>query len=217
MDLYELVRGPMAWIAFVIFLVGSSYRLVSAWVAASRARMPRTGPRLTQWIRSLVHGLVPFGGVTMRKHPALTLVTFVFHLCLVVTPIFLLAHAVLWYESWQISLWSLPEAVTDVLTVLIILACVFFLIRRLVVTEVKSVTAPSDFLLLALIVLTFLTGFLAYHQWGPYRPLLITHILAGEVMLIAIPFTRLSHMLLFVFARAHVGSEFGVVCKSQDW
>jgi nitrate reductase gamma subunit len=103
------------------------------------------------------------------------------------------------------------------MAVLVILACVFFLIRRLTVTEVKSVTSPSDFLLLALIALTFLTGFLAFHQWGPYRALLIAHILAGEVMLIAIPFSRLSHMLLFVSTRAHVGSEFGDVCKAQDW
>ena len=35
--------------------------------------------------------------------------------------------------------------------------------------------------------------------------------------LIAIPFSRLSHMLLFVSARTHVGSEFGDVCKAQDW
>jgi nitrate reductase gamma subunit len=217
MDLYELVRGPMAWIAFLVFILGSLYRLASAMVASGKGKAPRKSSRGTHAIRSLLHGLIPFGSVTMRKNPGLTVVTFVFHACLVVTPVVLLAHAVLWYESWEISLWSPPEAVTDATTVLVILACVFFLIRRLTVTEVKSVTSPSDFLLLALIALTFLTGFLAFHQWGPYRALLITHILAGEVMLIAIPFSRLSHMLLFVFTRAHVGSEFGDVCKAQDW
>ena len=217
MDLYELVRGPMAWIAFLVFLLGSLYRLASAMVASAKGNAPRKSSRGTHAIRSLLHGLIPFGSVTMRKNPVLTVVTFVFHACLVATPIVLLAHAVLWYESWKIRLWSPPEAVTDAMAVLVILACVFFLIRRLTVTEVKSVTSPSDFLLLALIALTFLTGFLAFHQWGPYRTFLITHILAGEVMLIAIPFSRLSHMLLFVFTRAHVGSEFGDVCEAQDW
>jgi nitrate reductase gamma subunit len=217
MDLYELVRGPMAWVALLVFFLGSAYRVASALVAARKGRASYPGTSLKQGMRSVLHGLIPFGSVTMRKHPALTIVTFVFHVCLVATPIVLLAHGVLWYESWQISLWSLPEAVTDAMAVLVILACVFFLIRRLVVAEVKSVTDPLDFLLLAMIVLTFLSGFLAYHQWGPYRPLLILHILSGEVMLIAIPFSRLSHMLLFAFTRAHVGSEFGEVCKAQDW
>ena len=217
MDLYEFVRGPMAWIAFLVFFLGSLYRLVSALAASAKSGAPRKGSLWTNAIRSLLHGLIPFGTVTMRKNPWLTVVTFVFHVCLVVTPIVLLAHAVLWYESWKINLWSPPEAVTDAMTILVLLACVFFLIRRLAVTEVRSVTDPLDFLLLGLITLTFLTGFLAYHQWGPYRALLILHILSGEVMLIAIPFSRLSHMLLFVFTRAHVGSEFGEVLQPQDW
>ena len=217
MDLYELVRGPMAWVALLVFLLGSLYRLVSAWAASGKAGASSGSPGRTHTIRSLLHGLIPFGSVTMRKNPLLTVVTFVFHVCLVVTPIVLLAHAVLWYESWKIRLWSPPEAVTDAMTVLVLLACVFFLIRRLTVVEVKSVTSRSDFLLLGLIALTFLSGFLAFHQWGPYRTLLILHILAGEVLLIAIPFTRLSHMLLFVFTRAHVGAEFGEVCESRDW
>jgi len=217
MDLYEVVRGPMAWIALLVFVLGSAYRLASALVAAKKGGASYPGTSLKQGVRSVLHGLIPFGSVTMRKHPALTLVTFIFHVCLLVTPIVLLAHAVLWYESWQISLWSPSETVTDAMAILVILGCVFFLIRRLAVTEVRSVTEPSDFLLLGLITLTFLTGFLAYHQWGPYRPLLILHILSGEVMLIAIPFSRLSHMLLFVFTRAHVGSEFGEVLQTHDW
>lgn len=217
MDLYELVRGPMAWIAFLVFLFGSTYRLASALVGAKEGRVFHLQSSVTSRIRSLFHGCTPFGTVTSRKHPVLTIVTFVFHVCLLVTPIVLLAHAVLWYESWKISLWSPPETVTDLMALWVILACVFFLIRRLVTVEVKRVTVASDFFLLALIALTFLTGFLAYHQWGPYRPLLILHILSGEVMLIAIPFTRLSHMFLFLFTRAHVGAEFGEVCRSKDW
>jgi hypothetical protein len=82
---------------------------------------------------------------------------------------------------------------------------------------VRNVTYVSDYLLLAVVMLPFLTGFLAYHQLGPYRPMLILHMLAGEIMLIAIPFTRLSHMLFFFFTRAYMGSEFGNVRNARDW
>jgi len=46
---------------------------------------------------------------------------------------------------------------------------------------------------------------------------LILHILSGEIMLMAIPFTRLSHMLFFWFTRAYMGCEFGLVRNARDW
>jgi nitrate reductase gamma subunit len=155
--------------------------------------------------------------VNMRKRPVMTVVTFVFHISLVLTPIFLLAHIVLVYESWRIQWWSMPEGVSDVLTVLVVLGCVFFLVRRIVAPEVKNVTYLSDYVLLSLVVLPFLSGFLAYHQLGPYHSMLIAHILTGEILLVAIPFTRLSHMFFFFFTRAYMGSEFGNVRNARDW
>ena len=83
--------------------------------------------------------------------------------------------------------------------------------------EVRNVTSASDFVLLAIVAAPFVTGFLAYHQLGPYRPLLIAHVLTGELMLVCIPFTRLSHMLFFPFTRAYMGCEFGNVRNARDW
>ena len=74
-----------------------------------------------------------------------------------------------------------------------------------------------DWVVLALVFLPFFTGFLAYHQIGPYKFMIILHIISGEAMLAAIPFTRLSHMLFTPFARAYMGSEFGAVRKVKDW
>ena len=54
-------------------------------------------------LRSILHWLTPFGTATWRLHPWLTVVTFAFHICLVLTPIFLLAHIVLWDEAWNLS------------------------------------------------------------------------------------------------------------------
>ena len=47
--------------------------------------------------------------------------------------------------------------------------------------------------------------------------MVILHILSGEIMLAAIPFTRLAHMLWFFFSRAYMGSEFGAVRNARDW
>jgi nitrate reductase gamma subunit len=217
MDLYEIVRGPLAWVALLVFFLGTAYRIVSMLIEARKDKVVYPYMSLKYGLRSLMHWLIPFGSVNMRKRPVMTLVTFVFHICLVLTPIFLLAHIVLVYESWKIQWLSLPECAADVMSVLVVLACVFFLVRRIVSPEVQNVTFLSDYVLLALVMLPFLTGFLAYHQLGPYRPMLILHILTGEIMLVAIPFTRLSHMFFFFFTRAYMGSEFGNVRNARDW
>ena len=217
MDVYELVRGPFAWIAFVVFALGSLYRVIFLLLTGKKEITPNYSEGARNATRSILHGLLPFGSTTMRKQPLLTLITFSFHLCVVLLPIFLLAHIVLWYESWEILWWSLPDTLADAMTLWVILACLYFMGRRLVVPEVKKVSRPNDFVLLIIILLTFLSGFLAYHQWGPYRPILILHVVSSELLLVILPFSKLGHMLFLYFTRAYMGKEYGKTLGARDW
>jgi len=217
MDIYELVRGPFAWVALIVFVAGSLYRIIAMLVTGKKEPALYPSTSFSGAVRSILHGLIPFGSTYMRRQPLFTIVTIGFHLCVIILPLFLLAHIVLWYESWQILWWSLPDLLADLMATWVILACIYFIVRRWVVPEVKKVTRPSDILLPAIILLTFLTGFLAYHQWGPYRPIMILHVLAGEILLIAIPFSKLGHMLFFMFSRAYMGAEFGKVLNAREW
>jgi nitrate reductase gamma subunit len=217
MDIYELVRGPFAWVALIIFVAGSLYRIISMLVTGKKEPALDPSTSFKGAVSSILHGLIPFGSTYMRKQPLFAIVTIGFHLGVIILPLFLLAHIVLWYESWQILWWSLPDLLADLMAVWVILACIYFLGRRWVVPEVKKVTRPSDILLPVIVLLTFLTGFLAYHQWGPYRPIMILHVLAGEILLIAIPFSKLGHMLFFMFSRAYMGAEFGKVLEAREW
>ena len=168
-------------------------------------------------LRSILRWSTPFATENMRRHPVLTIVGFAFHICLILTPIFLLAHVTLVDESWNLSWWTLPEGVAEIMILIVIAACVFFLVRRLVNPEVQYVTSASDYILLAIVAAPFITGFLVYYQWFGYQTLLILHILSGELMLVTIPFTRLSHMLFAPLTRAYMGSEFGGVRHARDW
>jgi len=215
--MYEFVSGPLVWIAFIIFIGGSLYRIYYMLSISKKERVVFPHMSLKHSLASLVHWVIPFNNQYMRKRPIFTIVSFAFHICLVFTPIFLLAHVILLDESWNISWWSLPEGVADWMTIIVIAGCIFFLYRRLTDPVVKNVTDGSDYLLLAITALPFITGFIAYHQLFAYKTILIIHILAGEIMLIAIPFTRLSHMLFFVFTRSYFGSEQGHIKHSKDW
>ena len=217
MDLYELVRGPLAWVAFLLFFVGSFYRMISLYIGIKKENVVYPYMSLKYGLRSILHWLTPFGSRNMQMRPVMTIVSFVFHICLILVPVFLLGHIVLWYESWAIQCVSLSAPLADVMSFLVVIGCIFFLFRRILAPEVRNVTDASDILLLLIVALPFLTGILAYHQWGPYKPILIFHILTGEIMLVAIPFTKLSHMLFFFFTRAYMGSEFGSVRNTRDW
>jgi nitrate reductase gamma subunit len=215
--MYEFVRGPLALIAFIVFFAGSIYRIAYMLKGAKKDKIVFPHMSWKHSLASLVHWLIPFNNQYMRRRPIFTVVTFAFHICLVIGPLLLLGHVMLIEESWNISWWTLSETLVDWMTVVVIAGAGFFLYRRLSDPVVKNVTDSSDYILLAITVLPFITGFVAYHQLFAYKTMLIIHILAGEVMLIAIPFTRLSHMLFFAFTRTYYGSESGFVRHSKDW
>jgi len=217
MDVYELIRGPLVWVALITFSLGIVYQISLVQLTGKKDPVFERWRTCKDAIRSILHGLIPFGSLTMRRQPLLTFVTFLFHLSVVILPIFLLAHTVLFYESWRIQWWSIPDALADTMTVWVILACIYFLVRRIFVLEVRKVTHSVDMVLLTLILLTFLSGLLANHQWGPYRPILILHILLGEILLVFLPFSKLTHMLFFLFSRAYLGAEYGRVLETRDW
>ena len=215
---YQFVAGPLVWVAFVVFVGGCLYRL------ANLIRLVNQKERFIysymSWqysLRSIAHWITPFASENMRRHPFMTIVTFSFHICLLLAPIFLLSHIILLDEGWGLGWWSLPDGLVDLMTLVVIASCIFFFVRRQIRPEVAYVTSASDYVVLAIVALPFVTGFFAYHQWFNYPLMMVLHILAGEIMLVAIPFTRLSHMLFSPLTRAYMGSEFGGVRKARDW
>ncbi|MBW2575541.1 MAG: nitrate reductase [Deltaproteobacteria bacterium] len=217
-DVYNFVSGPLVWVSFIIFFGGCLYRLISMAVLAKKKDVfVYEYMSFKYGLRSIFHWIIPFGTVKWRKNPILTIVTFTFHICLILVPIFLCAHVILWKESWDIGWWYFSDTTADILTGIVIACCVFFLIRRIVLPEVKYLTSVSDYVILAMVAAPFITGFWTYHQWPGCKITGIVHIIAGEIMLAAIPFTRLIHMVYFPFTRGYMGSEFGAVRNAKDW
>ncbi|WP_045221441.1 TmcC family electron transfer complex membrane anchor subunit [Desulfonatronum thioautotrophicum] len=217
-DIYNFVTGPLVWVSFAILIFGSIYRLGSMYALAKKK--DAVSLAYMDWkfsFRSIFNWLIPFKALGWKKNPVLTVVTYVFHICLLATPILLSAHIIMIEESWGVSWWNLPDATADIMTILVIACCAFFAGRRLLQKDVRFLTTGQDWLILAIAALPFITGFLAYHQLFNYQVMVIAHVLAGNIMIAAIPFTRISHMLFAVFTRAYIGSEFGGIRKAKDW
>lgn len=213
--MYAFVTGPLAWLAFGIFFTGLIIRVVRYirgldWQADRVAYREQAPYGMRGALRSIFFWILPYGTRGWRLYPGFTFMVFVFHIGLLITPLFLLGHNMLLRQRWGFSLWTLPEPVADVLTVLVIVAAIFIVLRRVALPEVRILTKPYDILLIVLATAPFATGFLAYHQVGNYHFWLITHILTGEALLVCIPFTKLSHFVLFFLSRAQIGMDYGI-------
>ena len=213
----ELLIRVASWVAFGVFVVGSLYKLITTFMLAKKEKVVLPVMSAKYGLRSIIHWIIPLSSRNQRLHPVVTTVSYLFHLCLLATPLLVMGHAVLWERYWGVSWWNLPPGIADAMSLAVIFAGVFFALRRIAAPEVRNVTTWKDYLLLLLVIAPFVTGFLAHQQWVPYKPMLIAHIITGALWLIAIPFTWLSHMFWFVFTRAYMGSESGAVRKARDW
>jgi len=217
-EIYTFVSGPLAWIAWSVFVFGSIYRLVSMYnLAKTKDASSLAYMSLPYSLRSIFAWLTPFATKGWKGDPLMTVATFAFHIGFFLVAIFLGAHVVFWDTAFGISWWSLSDTTGDIISFVVIGACAVFAVRRLTLPHVRNVTRGKDWFALLLVVLPFVTGVLAYHQIGPSLLMTTLHILAGELLIALIPFTRLSHALFAVFTRAYMGSEFGGVRRVRDW
>jgi len=217
----DFIRGQFVSIAFIIFILGLIFQLIQFFRLTKKKEwvyppldVKREKRTIGKWAAFCLASL---NGTLWKTDPLITVVTSVFHVFLILVPILLLGHNILLDQSWGLSLWSLPESITDILTLVFLICVVFFLCRRLFLSRVRAITTLYDYVILLIAAAPFLTGYIAYHQWFNYDTVITLHILAGEVMLISIPFTKLGHMLFFFLYRFLIGNEYSFARGEKTW
>ncbi len=216
------VEGPLVWIAFLTFLLGSLLRLLFFFTLSRKKDKPVYRYFSLKWMTlSILRWLFP-ANADLIKNPIFSILGYIFHICLLAVPLFYSAHMMLWQESrFKWNWWTMPDQWADWMTLTLLAIALFFIIRRIVLPSVRIITTPSDYLLVIVCALPFLTGYLNTHpdgtayQWmtsilpiyGQYGTTI--HIMCGALMLIVVPFTKLSHWVLFFVSRSVIGIEFG--------
>jgi hypothetical protein len=218
--MYDLVRGPLVWVSFIVFIFGTVFQVIRFYGLTKKLGKPgislpapkkkeKTTEASTEapsidtfkiWLKGVKLTILGTSPITIT-------VSTIFHICLLITPLFVLGHNDLIDLSWNISLFSFSETVTDILTVIFLLCAAFFLLRRIFLSRLRAISSFYDYLVLFLAIMPFLTGFLAYHHLYDYRTVMILHMLFGELMLMAIPFTKLVHMIFFFLNRFVIVNE----------
>jgi nitrate reductase gamma subunit len=215
MDFFSFVEGPLLWIAILTFIIGSLVR-AALFLSVSR----KTDKIIYQhfsWkyaFATIGRWLLPINKDVV-KNPIFTSLGYIFHICLIVVPIWLSGHISLWEESRLEWSWTpIPDGLADWMTLIFLAIALFFLLRRIISADIRLISTFSDYFLLVVVAFPFMTGFFLTH--GPVDSIgflgdnmQLIHMLSGELMLILIPFTKLSHSILFFFSRGATGIEFG--------
>lgn len=197
-------EGPLFALTFLIMILG----LARLFVLQVHALAIRKGTRLrnapwskilrdaTTWIvpiRHFIPGTVIFSTVS-----------FLSHIGIIIVPVFLDDHIVLWEAFFHTDLPSIGKGVADFLT-LFTLACILVLLGyRTFGRRQRSMSRPMDYVLLLMVFFPFASGYLASHPTVnplPWNVTFLFHLLSAELLFVSIPFTKLAHIVLFVFDR----------------
>ncbi len=211
----EPLSGPLFKLSLLVFFAGLAWRVVN-YVRGLDARLERVayahagrdGAVGAVW--SVFTWLVPFAVHGWRRQAYTAVAFFLFHLGVVICPLFLAGHMVVMDNALGFAFPSLSVGTGDVLSLLGLLGGVMLLLRRAALPQVRFLTDRHDLTVLLLCLLTLATGIAARFGLGAYDFMLGLHMLCGELILILAPFTRLSHMALYFASRAQLGIDYAV-------
>ncbi len=213
--MYEFLTGPMFWLSLCVCFIGMAARFVLYfkgldWKLERVAYKAYPAQGFKGAANSILKWLIPFGTYGWRKQPFMTVIFFGFHIGAVLVPVFLLAHNVFLKDKIGISWITLNPVIADILTWSVIISAFLLALRRISLPEVRILTTKYDYFILIFSAVPFITGLIARYEIGNYSFWLTLHILCGEALLIAIPFTKLSHIVLFFASRAQIGMDYGI-------
>lgn len=112
-----------------------------------------------------------------------------------------------------------PQLMTPaVTTVIMVFMALAFLIglrriyRRLTVPEIRIISSPDDYFAIILMTVFFAVGFLAMSLWKAGHPetgWMWVFFLMTTFFLLYVPFSKISHYVLYPFGRVNFGMTFG--------
>jgi hypothetical protein len=195
----QVARGPLFYAALAFMLLGLARQLALTLWEAGRAYQ-RAGDRkipTAQVARATAHWLVPVG--RLRERWPYSVMTLVFHVGVILVPLFLAGHIALWRRGVGLSWPALPNVVATGLTLAVIATALAVVAMRAASRATRPLGRFQDYALPLIVGVAFASGFLVMHPaWNPFPadPTLLVHVLSADLLLFLVPLTKLSHMIL---------------------
>lgn len=195
----EWARGPAFVFAFAFMILGLArhagltlWEIYRAWRRAGDKTLP-----FRQIWKSTAKWLFPVGEIV--RNPLFSMTSIVFHIAILIVPLFLAGHIALWYRSIGLSWPAIPTMLADVLTIAAVTVAVALVVQRLSAKPTRALSRFRDYALPLVIVLPFISGFMVTHPaYNPYSysAVLFVHVMSANLVMAIIPLTKLTHAVL---------------------
>jgi nitrate reductase gamma subunit len=195
----DLARGPVFRAALTFAVLGLLRHVaVTAWEIYGMAH--RAGDKSVAYrrvITATLEWLFPISHLRQRALYGLTTLTF--HLSVIIVPIFLAGHVTLVRSGTGLGWAVISNNLADLLTLTAIATAVLLLLQRVFARDTRTLSRVQDYAIPVLVAIPFVSGFLMSHPaWNPipFATVQLIHFGAADVLLLSIPVTKLSHMVL---------------------
>ncbi|MGD8619753.1 MAG: hypothetical protein PVH54_11285 [Gammaproteobacteria bacterium] len=204
------VRGPGFNIATVILCAGIVVRLLEIFLLGRKPDLAAArGSAMAGGLATILRRTLPDPG-TFERSGASLITGWVFHVGLFIVIFLFIPHILVFEEALGLSWPGLPSSIIDAIAVVTIVAMLAALMYRLRDPVKRMLSGFDDYLSWAVTILPLITGWLAFHRVGAAPPALIgLHILSVELLMILLPFTKLSHAFTLWMARWYNGAIAG--------
>ena len=219
-SLLDFVKGPLFRLCFAIMILGllriftlDIWNGYKAWRKAGDKKIPWKLIRRRSW-----EWIFPIKRIK-NNFQAYSVISILFHVGLILVPIFLFAHIDLWKKSVGISWPSLPFTLAFWLTISTIVFLIAMLISRMVIKPLRALSKKQDYLWLILLFIPFATGFICANlNVSPYNYhfFMLIHILSGELILVLIPFSKIAHCVLAPLSQIVCGLAWSFPPETDD-
>lgn len=207
----SFTEGPLLWIVFLLFAIVVVARFAFFFAAVIQSSKDKE-PKGTYVLKILGRFLGPYH-MSVVKKPIYATLRYIFHFCLVVIPIWLGGHVVLWNESRLEWDWiSLPDTTADWMTLILVALAVYFFGRRIFSRDVRLNSSLRDYLIIFFTALPFVTGYFLTHGNLDGVSFLgdqirTIHVLSGEAMIL---------MAAFLFCRTWMNTRLCTGCAACE-
>ena len=195
----EWARGPVFRFALAFMILGLVRHLaLTVWQIFRAAR--RAGDKSIPFGKLAVETLkwlFPFGKISHR--PSYSITTVAFHVSIIIVPLFLLGHIDLWRRGLGWGWPGIPNGLADVLTIVAILTVLALIAERLIHRDSRFLSRFQDFAIPFILAIPLAAGFCVMHPaMNPfsYEAMMLIHVMSGNLVLVMIPITKLSHCIL---------------------
>ncbi len=190
------ITGPLLWFSCIFFVAGCLVRLAFPNLTIPTAKLfgkIQVRHKTDSWQAPNAKKKSANGSDPVP----LSLPVWILVLLIVILPLFYLGHAELISMHWDLNWPSLPRTYGDVLAVAALGATI---LAALGLFRLPGPGAPGKttvFCLMLFFALPFFTGLMARYRMPGYDIWMISHIVLGEALLVAIPCSGLFKILFF--------------------